>query len=346
MTRVLLLAPGDLILRISSELKAENVNFEVDEHGGFPTSEVAQEGTDKSLSRTGPESVRDANGNIGDDKKPEGAHDRSATTTNVLLPSVTGGSDKNVSSPKDGDVKNVTRGDAAVDGDKQGLEHGQPVGETTNARGDSKKYANGDIRENVGSCSDKSTRRRGRDVSSEEKTPGGDGTGNIGETMVLTKIIAAAIQDYSGMEVSVFEGDVKKGAKILHLSNALGKFLGLSPDAIREQTDVVSSLKKKLKKDKIDAEILRVESEAKFQAMFPTAKKADISKVSGVGMVTNKLKYVSQASVMFTAPTGDPGWKEVSRAAMKRDNIRAYVHDPAKNQMSPHEALLTLIRSL
>uniref|UniRef100_UPI0031384A87 VP6 n=1 Tax=Bluetongue virus 1 (isolate South Africa) TaxID=10905 RepID=UPI0031384A87 len=45
---------------------------------------------------------------------------------------------------------------------------------------------------------------------------------------------------------------------------------------------------------------------------------------SAVMLVSNSIKDVVRATAYFTAPTGDPHWKEVAREASKKKNILAY----------------------
>nr|ANH10678.1 VP6/NS4 [Parry's Lagoon virus] len=344
MTRVLVLAPGDLITAIKTELSADGIRFEVKEDGRLSASTVVKEGIDNGVSGSGSDAVRDTSRDNGDDKKSKTAHDRTATASDVLLSTGPGGCNKDDDAAKNRNAKNDTGRDATATAHNAGMGSDGDKGKTKDVGNVSEKHAEGDVRSDVGLRS-KCGSSADRGSAKNEKEKRDSGVGTAGKTMVLTKAIAAAILGQSGAEVAVLE-DVKGKASVLHLSNAVGKYLNLTPDDIREQTDALAQLKKKIKKEKADIEIVRIESEAKFQSLYPSIKKPEIGKTSGVGMVTNKKEYVSQASVMFTAPTGDPHWKEVAREAMKRSNIRAYVHDVTKNSTPPHEALLTLIRSL
>ncbi|AGT51062.1 VP6 protein [Corriparta virus] len=344
MTRVLVLAPGDLIAAIKTELSADGIRFEIREDGRVPASAVAEERTNDRISGGGSDAIRGADRDSSGDEKSKTSHSGSAAASDVLLPTGAGRRDKDDAATENRNVENGAGRDAAA------APSNTEVGSDGNARkaediGDvGEKRAKGDVRDDLGLRSKRGDATDRRGTEDEEKNRD-VGTRTPGKTMVLTKAIAAAILGRSGVEVSVLE-DAKGKVSVLHLSNAVGKHLNLTPDDIREQTDALSHLKKKIKKEKNDVEIVRIESEAKFQSLYPSVKHPEVGKMSGVGMVTNKKEYVPQASVMFTAPTGDPLWKDVAREAMKRSNIRAYVHDVTKNNMPPHEALLTLIRSL
>nr|QWE80479.1 helicase [Corriparta virus] len=347
MTRVLVLAPGDLISQITTELKNDGVRFEYDLPEGVQTSGTAEMGAGECVSGGGSRMVRGTDRAAGSDEKSEKASCGSAATPGSVLSTGKGDAGKDDAKTEDRSSKDGDRRDPAGDAAGEELGKGRDAQEVNNNGDVGKKHAEGDVRGDVGLHTKAVS--GGVDRGGETKKEGtGDAIDVGSKKMVLTKSVASAIMEHTGMEPEVVGGDVKDKMSVLQISNAVGKYLGMSPDMIREQTDILTSLKKEAKKKKLSIDVVRVESEAKFNSIFPSSgnKKVGVGKMSGVGMVTNKKEYVSQASVMFTSPTGDPGWKEVSREAMKRSNIRAYVHDPEKSGVPSHEALVTLIRSL
>nr|QGW56813.1 VP6 protein [Bluetongue virus] len=76
-----------------------------------------------------------------------------------------------------------------------------------------------------------------------------------------------------------------------------------------------------------EIEIEKVMSQKKLLSMIGGAerRKAPIgARDHTVALVSNSLKDVRRATAYFTAPTGDPNWKEVAREASKKQNILAY----------------------
>ncbi|AER60538.1 VP6 [Bluetongue virus] len=74
-------------------------------------------------------------------------------------------------------------------------------------------------------------------------------------------------------------------------------------------------------------EIEGVMSQKKLLSMIGGAERkvAPIgARESAVALVSNSLKDVPRATAYFTAPTGDPKWKEVAREASRKENILAY----------------------
>nr|ATY47066.1 VP6 protein [Bluetongue virus] len=311
MSAAILLAPGDVIKRSSEELKQRQIQINLVD---WAESEGGEEGKTESKEERKTEEPKDGEGT----QSESGQKKESSKET------------------KDADVDR--RIHTAV-GPRSGTKgSGERANENAD-RGDGKVGGgSGDADAGVG-------------------TAGANG----GRWVVLTEEIARAIESKYGTKIDVYRDEVP--AQIIEVERSLQKELGISREGVAEQTERLRDLRRKEKngtqakavekgrrkqgkgvhghaqkegteEDKASEEpasigitIEGVMSQKKLLSMIGGVerKMAPIgARESAVMLVSNSVKDVVRATAYFTAPTGDPRWKEVAREASKKKNILAY----------------------
>nr|QPK39627.1 VP6_NS4 [Bluetongue virus 12] len=311
MSAAMLLAPGDVIKRSSEELKQRQIQINLVD---WTESENGKEGKAEPKEEDKAEELKDG----------EGAQSES--------------SQKKESSKE------------AKDADVDRRVH-TAVGSGSGAKGPGER-----ANENV-DRRDGKVRGGGGDADAGVGTTGANG----GRWVVLTEEIARAIESKYGTKVDVYRDEVP--AQIIEVERSLQKELGISREGVAEQTERLRDLRRKEKsgahakvaergkrkqgkrphgdaqKESTEEEktseepanigitIEGVMSQKKLLSMIGGVerKMAPIgARESAVMLVSNSIKDVVRATAYFTAPTGDPHWKEVAREASKKKNILAY----------------------
>nr|QPK39525.1 VP6_NS4 [Bluetongue virus 12] len=311
MSAAILLAPGDVIKRSSEELKQMQIQINLVD---WTESENGKEGKAEPKEEDKAEELKDG----------EGAQSES--------------SQKKESSKE------------AKDADVDRRVH-TAVGSGSGAKGPGER-----ANENV-DRRDGKVRGGGGDADAGVGTTGANG----GRWVVLTEEIARAIESKYGTKVDVYRDEVP--AQIIEVERSLQKELGISREGVAEQTERLRDLRRKEKsgahakvaergkrkqgkrphgdaqKESTEEEktseepanigitIEGVMSQKKLLSMIGGVerKMAPIgARESAVMLVSNSIKDVVRATAYFTAPTGDPHWKEVAREASKKKNILAY----------------------
>nr|WVE63110.1 VP6 [Bluetongue virus] len=311
MSAAMLLAPGDVIKRSSEELKQRQIQINLVD---WTESENGKEGKAEPKEEDKAEELKDGEGTQSESsqKKESGKEAKDADVDRRVHTAV--GSGSGAKGPGERANENVDRGDGKVGG------------------------GGGDADAGVG-------------------TTGANG----GRWVVLTEEIARAIESKYGTKVDVYRDEVP--AQIIEVERSLQKELGISREGVAEQTEKLRDLRRKEKsgthakaaergkrkqgkkphgdaqKDGTEEEkaseepasigttIEGVMSQKKLLSMIGGAerKMAPIgARESAVMLVSNSIKDVVRATAYFTAPTGDPHWKEVAREASKKKNILAY----------------------
>nr|WVE63108.1 VP6 [Bluetongue virus] len=311
MSAAILLAPGDVIMRSSEELKQRQIQINLVD---WTESENGKEGKAEPKEEDKAEELKDGEGTQSESsqKKESGKEAKDADVDRRVHTAV--GSGSGAKGPGERANENVDRGDGKVGG------------------------GGGDADAGVG-------------------TTGANG----GRWVVLTEEIARAIESKYGTKVDVYRDEVP--AQIIEVERSLQKELGISREGVAEQTEKLRDLRRKEKsgthakaaergkrkqgkkphgdaqKDGTEEEkaseepasigttIEGVMSQKKLLSMIGGAerKMAPIgARESAVMLVSNSIKDVVRATAYFTAPTGDPHWKEVAREASKKKNILAY----------------------
>nr|WVE63114.1 VP6 [Bluetongue virus] len=311
MSAAILLAPGDVIKRSSEELKQRQIQMNLVD---WTESENGKEGKAEPKEEDKAEELKDGEGTQSESsqKKESGKEAKDADVDRRVHTAV--GSGSGAKGPGERANENVDRGDGKVGG------------------------GGGDADAGVG-------------------TTGANG----GRWVVLTEEIARAIESKYGTKVDVYRDEVP--AQIIEVERSLQKELGISREGVAEQTEKLRDLRRKEKsgthakaaergkrkqgkkphgdaqKDGTEEEkaseepasigttIEGVMSQKKLLSMIGGAerKMAPIgARESAVMLVSNSIKDVVRATAYFTAPTGDPHWKEVAREASKKKNILAY----------------------
>nr|AVO64745.1 VP6 [Ninarumi virus] len=150
---------------------------------------------------------------------------------------------------------------------------------------------------------------------------------------VPTASVANAIKEKFGIDVKIMEdGGVER---VLVMKPSLLYDVGLDKDQAKEVGDRVRMWIKKPKtsKDRKQGEVVQVSSMAVLKELLQVKDEGQVNIMAQtrVRLVTNKKKYLDAAQVMFTAPTGDVGWKELAREAAKKQNIQVYVYKQGKD---------------
>nr|QHJ68750.1 VP6 protein [Bluetongue virus] len=311
MSAAILLAPGDVIKRSSEELKQRQIQINLVD---WTESESGEEGKAEPKEEDKAEELKDGEGTQSESsqKKESGKEAKDADVDRRIHTAV--GSGSGAKGPGERANENVDRGDGKVGG------------------------GGGDADAGVG-------------------TTGANG----GRWVVLTEEIARAIESKYGTKVDVYRDEAP--AQIIEVERSLQKELGLSREGVAEQTERLRDLRRKEKsgahakaaergkrkqgkKPHGDAQkegteegktseepasigiaIEGVMSQKKLLSMIGGVerKMAPIgARESAVMLVSNSIKDVVRATAYFTAPTGDPHWKEVAREASKKKNILAY----------------------
>ncbi|AOG59225.1 VP6 [Bluetongue virus 17] len=311
MSAAMLLAPGDVIKRSSEELKQRQIQINLidwaESESGKGSKVEPKEGDEAEESKDG-EGTQSESGQ----KKEGGKEAKDADVDRRVHTTVGSGSSAKGFGERANE--NVDRGDGKVGG------------------------GGGDADAGVGTT----------------------GT-NGGRWVVLTEEIARAIESKYGTKIDVYRDEVP--AQIIEVERSLQKELGISREGVAEQTERLRDLRRKEKsgaharvaekgrrkqgkkahgdaqKESTEDErtseepasvgitIEGVMSQKKLLSMIGGVerKMAPIgARESAVMLVSNSIKDVARATAYFTAPTGDPHWKEVAREASKKKNILAY----------------------
>nr|AYA21776.1 VP6 [Bluetongue virus] len=311
MSAAILLAPGDVIKRSSEELKQRQIQINLVD---WTESENGKEGKAEPKEEDKAEELKDG----------EGAQSES--------------SQKKESSKEAKDADVDRRVHTAVGSGSGAKGPGERANENVDRRDGKVRGGSGDADAGVG-------------------TTGANG----GRWVVLTEEIARAIESKYGTKVDVYRDEVP--AQIIEVERNLQKELGISREGVAEQTERLRDLRRKEKsgayakaaergkrkqgkrphgdaqKESTEEEktseepanigitIEGVMSQKKLLSMIGGVerKMAPIgARESAVMLVSNSIKDVVRATAYFTAPTGDPHWKEVAREASKKKNILAY----------------------
>nr|AOX24008.1 VP6 protein [Bluetongue virus 12] len=311
MSAAMLLAPGDVIKRSSEELKQRQIQINLID---WAESESGKGSKVEPKEEDEAEESRDGEGtqSEGGQKKESGKKVKDADVDRRVHTTVGSGSSAKGFGERANE--NVDRGDGKVGG------------------------GGGDADAGVGTT----------------------GT-NGGRWVVLTEEIARAIESKYGTKIDVYRDEVP--AQIIEVERSLQRELGITREGVAEQTERLRDLRRKEKsgtharvaekgrrkqgkrahgdaqKESTEDErtseepasvgitIEGVMSQKKLLSMIGGVerKMAPIgARESAVMLVSNSIKDVARATAYFTAPTGDPRWKEVAREASKKKNILAY----------------------
>ncbi|QCQ85351.1 VP6 [CHeRI orbivirus 2-1] len=145
--------------------------------------------------------------------------------------------------------------------------------------------------------------------------------------------------------------DFSSEACVVELGPRLLKSLELAMELKEEQSDELKRVKRLCGGGKRKTlKFLRFDSEKGLLELLGGKKKKKENEkdyvkavpTTRVTLVTNSIKDVGKAHIMFTTPTGDPNWKEVARQATKRSNIRVYNHQGGTTE-TLHESIDALL---
>ncbi|QCQ85391.1 VP6 [CHeRI orbivirus 3-3] len=218
----------------------------------------------------------------------------------------------------------------------------------------------------------KTSEKRGNDGTStgtdteSEKAANISGGGEGGGTQhfyLLTEEAKNFLEDKYDITLKLATDKITFGLDdiIIELGGQLIKRFGLMNETKEEQSDAIKRIKRlqgKVNNKKAgnngsnkQLKVIKVDSEKGLQELLnikgngKDKKHNNVVPMTRVTLISNALEDVDKAHAMFTAPTGDVNWKKVARAATARSNIRAYSFDPGGGDSLP-ESFATLLDAL
>nr|AYM94280.1 helicase [Kemerovo virus] len=315
-SRLILLAPGDVIESVADKLRERDIDIKVLRHAGDhasipPTDPAAN--NERSKRESG---VRPPVGSPGAavDRRAEGnaecaGKEQTENGTGADVCHKEGGSDVAA-----GDPSNGSGATGAIRDGAQRSSGGN--------RAPEKQVENS---------------AHGDDMARESEA------GGVGRVFVATPRLREALRSRGHADIQVYGSDsfLPDRDRFVSFAAAPLKELGLRADEGAAQKDAESRLRRE--KVRRPIEIDRIHSVQRLNEEFPVRSTRERRAVP-VALATNDVKFVRQAHILFTAPTGDPSWKETARLATQRKEIRAYAHK--ENETPAGEALITLIDAL
>nr|UBT83592.1 VP6 [Middle Point orbivirus] len=335
MSRIVLLTPGDVILQCQELLKTRGIRTKLREWEGMSKDKKSGQGEDKG------ESTLDGKNDttLLEQRKDGGTstsdQERNSKQKTDRFGTGKDGSDERISSTGGSTIP--IQPVESVPHTRDNASHGKNTTTSMSALlGESKTEAQ--IREKM----EGKRENTGKSGVSQETVKFMKGT-----YYVLTQDIHDKLLENYNLTVEVTAGKntIPQDSIVIELGAALMKKLGLQNDARDEQSDEAKRLKRLLTGPKRNKPNVRVDSEKGLMDLTSATRKEKghvTSTQSRVHLVTNDPTFIDRAHAIFTAPTGDPGWKDLAREATKRANIRAYVYKPG-GDVSLQEALATLL---
>nr|AHM93456.1 VP6 protein [Tribec virus] len=310
-SRLVLLAPGDVIESVADKLRERDIDIKV------KNASVSEASAATAVDRQKRESgVRAPAGSTGTDVDTGATRDTKSSREKAAC---------NGAGP---DVHNSARGGDASSGDHvdRGGTTDSEAGPSARGRGDDRKT-----------------------TKSVESPAGGDSMARDGEAhgpgrvFVSTPGLREALRRRGHTDIKVYGTDVflPDRDRLVLFGSAPLKELGVRQDEGSAQKDAESRLRREKVRNPVEVE--RIHSVQRLNEEFP-AKAISTRKAVPVALVTNDARFVPQAHILFTTPTGDPTWKETAREATKKKEIRAYAHNDAET--SAGDALIALIDAL
>ncbi|ALL99460.1 RNA helicase [African horse sickness virus 3] len=345
MSSALLLAPGDLIEKARRELEQRSITPLLREEGSKDAkSKLKEDGEKKNKSEKEENKIHDDR--RVESQKSEGGGpancQRGAGSAGANCTTSTGGGDGSA-----GARTGIGGGGVGGVDSRSGEHGGQGAASDGKGVGKSKtgadRVANDDATRNVGSSEVSSGgitsggfQGRGGLVaksgecggeSLDSKTEGEEAKAGGGDRRIgglATQEIADFVKKKIGVEVQVFS---KGMSNLFTVDKSLLERGGLGREDILHQSDIVKEIRVSDKKVKIIPLSTVKRMIAEFGGTEEDEIKAVQTQSSSIRYISNRMEDVSRAKAMFTAPTGDEGWKEVAKAATQRPNIMAYVHE-------------------
>ncbi|QCQ85381.1 VP6 [CHeRI orbivirus 3-2] len=364
MSRIVLLAPGDVIAQCQEIISARGIKTKV--IGNIEGSESNQKQSNQKQIQTGDKTsgFRELLLHKDDDQSRisrSGAWERDVNN-GMVHKNDTDGTNKRV--PVHGVCSDKSGGhqrDTVARVDELPIQTANtrmPVlldkteAETSNTKTSEERGRNSGTGSRTGTESEKAANISG----------GGEG-GGTQRFYFLTEEAKNLLEDKYDVDLRLASDKIAFGPDdvIIELGSQLIRRFGLMSETKEEQSDAIKRLKrlqgkvnvkkagnnglnKQLKVVKVDSEkglqeLLNVKGngkDKKYDNVVPTTR---------VTLISNALDDVDRAHAIFTAPTGDTNWKKVARAATMRPNIRAYSFDPGGGDSLP-ESFATLLDAL
>ncbi|AJU57330.1 VP6 [Orbivirus alphaequi] len=350
MSSALLLAPGDLIVKAKRELEQRSISSLLRSTSGEPKEEREEkqnnqkDGEKEDKAKKGEEKIP-KDGGLGSAKsaEPEPA-DGSGESAKSTGGDGGGGAGRGAGGRGVGGVAGGAGGrggslrggrDAGLGESTSGANHITNDDATRNAgsgevpsggvtSGSSQGGGGGAAAsgESGGQPLDRKSGASGDTRSPGEKTKVDGGDRRDGG--LATQEIVDYVRKKVGVEVPIYQ---KGMSNLFTVDRGLLERGGLSKDDLLHQSDIVKEAKANDKKLKV----VPLSTVKRIIAEFGGSEEEDVkgmqTQSSSIRYISNRMEDVPKAKAMFTAPTGDEGWKEVAKAATLRPNIMAYVHE-------------------
>nr|ATW68838.1 helicase [Baku virus] len=311
--RLIVLAPGDVIQSVESEIRGLGVDVAIDtwKDGSEGTSQTPEEGS---------------RGNAQDGvptRGPSGANDVSGIPSDRS-------DDASREGPPGRNIRDGAAGDVQLAPTDPGYRSQMP-----------------DAPPPKGQRRSRDTRAAASTQSN------GDGGGNMATSgteagpsvyLVATERIAALLRQRGAKFVEVLKpgGPVPPNSTFLWLGPQALKSLGAesSESAAQKDSDLVLH---RMRQSGAAVDVVRIHGAPELTRRFPGQDELPPARTS-VALVSNRQRDVPRAHILFSAPTGDTNWKSIARGATRRANIRAYAYEEM-GSVSPGQVLLHLITS-
>nr|AHM93465.1 VP6 protein [Tribec virus] len=310
-SRLVLLAPGDVIESVADKLRERDVDIKV------KNASVREADTAAAVDRQ--------------EREPGVRAPVRPTGTDVDTGATRGAKPAGERATCDGTGPNVH--DSARGGNTPSGDHVDRGGAADSKTGSAAR-SSGDDREATKPLESPAS---GNTVAREGEAHG------PGRVFVSTTGLREALRRRGHTDIKVYGTDVffPNRDRLILFGSAPLKELGVRQDEGSAQKDAESRLRREKVRNPVEVE--RIHSVQRLNEEFPT-KTTPTRKAVPVVLVTNDVKFVPQAHTLFTAPTGDPTWKETAREATKKKEVRAYAHNDAETAAG--EALIALIDAL
>nr|QBL15271.1 VP6 [Fomede virus] len=346
MSRVTLLAPGDVVRSCEAELAQRNINVrvvaweEVVEGNAPATTDRSHTGGTANRG-VQPKDVRDDVGTATTSVRRETSAARTAHAGTVVAhgegetPADSGQTETNQKNDRRTHIRGAER-------DKQDGDEKMAAGGAAGTRPDTMGVE--EAREDTGGKAIRVPEDGGGGTTSGSRAAHADEPGGKPPIYVADQRIRDGLAGEINADVRVFSSTTEVGqdAIFLSLGASLLKSLGVPKDAVSKQKDSQMRIRKLGKM----GQMVRVQHYEAISTLHddfgrPAERTAGAVR-SGVVLVSNDPTLSASAPVVFTVPTGDTTWKNTMRVVTARRNVRVYKGDAAEAK----QQLLALVDAI
>nr|QBL15259.1 VP6 [Bukakata virus] len=346
MSRVTLLAPGDVVRSCEAELAQRNINVRVvswEEVVEADTEVVANQSVQgRPINGTvQPKNLRTDAGN--DQGAVRGQAPETRTAHEDAVAPHDSGAARMCPEHEATDAQNDRRTDSR-DAAQHQPKRDEAVAGSDKGRANSHTHGVEKTRKGEGGEAVRISKGGGGGTANgasvaDTTTPGGKTLVYVADQRICDRLAGEIVAD-----VRVFPSapETAKDAIFVSLGAALLKSLGVPKDAVSRQKDAQTRLRR-LEKTGHKIEIQHYESISTLHDDFGKSEKEEPKTVrSGVVFVSNDPALAVSAPIVFTVPTGDTTWKDTMRRVTSRRNVRVYRGEAAEAK----QQLLALVDAI